>query len=730
MNERKLIYKQPAKSWEEALPLGNGRLGMMVYGGTAREILQLNEETLWCGRHQDADNPECLEHLDEMRELLFARKYSEAEELCSKYLVCRGKGSDCEEYGSFQTAGEVIIYSLTAAECSNYRRELDIFSGLASVDYDGMRREYLVSDKYNVTAAKISADCAIRISFSREQCEVTCSDGRIIVTGQNNEGNLHFCTIVAVIADDCQTTAEGIVVNDGRCVIYTATATDYCKTDVDPIERCHDLVSAATLAGYEEIKAQNVRYMTDAMTQSGSISLCTEPSLLPTDVRLKRVQEGDIDNGLVELYFNYGKYLLIASSKGVLPANLQGIWADGMWAAWNGDYHININLQMNYWHADVLGLNDYLEPLFSYIEMLSKYGADTARIMYGCRGWVAHTITNPWGFTAPGQDPAWGSFMCAGAWCCRHYFEHYLFTGDLDFLRRYYPVMRDSALFFTDFLVCDPNTGYLVTAPSNSPENHFIDPETGKATAMCAGPSMDNTIVYELFDFTSQAADLLGLDKELADELRSLMKRLPPLKIGKYGQVQEWQEDFDESEPGHRHISHLYGLYPAAVITESSQPELYEASKITLERRLSNGGGHTGWSRAWIINFYARLHDAKNAGFNMHELLAKSTLPNLFDFHPPFQIDGNFGGTAGICEMLIQSHQGFIELLPALPEKWSEGSFSGLHARGGFSVDARWSNGAVTSCAITSRSGGELVIKLNGRTERHNISAGETLRLC
>lgn len=728
MNERRLWYKRPAADWNEALPLGNGRLGMMVFGGIEREVLQLNEETLWSGCPHDADNPDCFTHLSEIRSLLFAGEYAEAQALCDRYLVCTGKGSEDDRFGSYATAGDLIIESLLPVDSSDYSRSLDIFDGLAVTECSGFSRRHLVSDKYDVTLSRLAAPhMELNISFSREGVR-TEYDGCTITVQGNNLGE-SFCTVVRLEgASECVASEGGLAVKaEGTLVICTATATTY--NQADPLSVCRERIGRALAVGFDTVAAENAEYMNAAMGTS-RLDLGSDGAPdTPTDERLSQLSEAQPDAGLSELYFNYGKYLLICSSKGQLPANLQGIWADGIYTPWNGDFHININLQMNYWHAETLGLAAYCEPLFRYIRFLSEQGRDTARVQYGCRGWVAHTLANPWGFTAPGQSPSWGSFMCAGAWCCRHLYEHYLFTGDLDFLREYYPVMKECARFFLDFLVEDPSTGCLVTAPSNSPENSYFVPGTQTTAAICAGPTMDNTILYELFGFTAESARLLGETDGFAEECLAAQRRLPPIKVGRHGQIMEWQQDFDEPEPGHRHISHLYGLYPAGVITESASPELYAAARVTLDRRLSSGGGHTGWSRAWIINFFARLHDGQRAGENLAALFSRSTLKNLFDNHPPFQIDGNFGGTAGICEMLIQSYQGFVELLPALPPSWRSGSFSGLRARGGFIFDVSWSGGLVESCRVTSLLGKPLELRFNGRAYSLRPAAGETFEI-
>lgn len=725
---RRLWYGQPAADWNEALPLGSGTLGMMVFGGTDREILQLNEETLWSGYPAQWDNPHCLEQLKEMRELLFQGRYREAQALCNRYLVCQGRGSDDPYYGSYQTAGELIVES-PVTDCTNYRRTLDLDRGAAETRFGSVRRLHTVSHGYQVTASRIEGGSGSYVlTFARESCQAACQGARMTVTGQNpGPGALSFCTVVEVETDG-EVRGEGTslsVTGSGAVTIWTCTATTYQYED--PRAVCLQRLARAKEAGFWTLLEEEERWMSEAMGRC-RLSLPASPELeaLPTDQRLKRVQSGEQDAGLCRLYFDYGRYLLIASGWGLLPANLQGVWSKDLWTPWTGDYHININLQMNYWFVDAVGLEEYGEPLYRYIAFLAEHGRNTARVMYGCRGWVAHTLTNPWGFTAPGQDPAWGSFMCAGAWCCRHLYEHYLYTGDLAFLRGCWPVIAGSARFFADFLVRDPKTGYYVTAPSNSPENSYIDPATGEKTAICAGPTMDIMIVRELFEIALRCAALLGEADELTAALPGLLAQLPPIRIGKSGGIQEWMEDFEEWEPGHRHVSQLYGLYPGWQISPNRTPELAEAARKTLENRLSHGGGHTGWSRAWIINFYARLLDGASGENHLYALLAKSTLPNLFDTHPPFQIDGNFGAAAGILEMLIQSHEAVIQLLPALPPSWQSGRLEGVRVRGGSILSFAWEDGRVTEATVTARQDGTVRLRFNGRLCSLKLREGET----
>ena len=741
--ERKLWYRQPACAWEEALPLGNGILGMMVYGGMETDRIQLSEKTMWSGYPYDNDNPECLTHLQEMRDLLFAGKNAEAEALCEKYLVCReGSGERYTgPFGSFQPTGDLFLsYTTAPLVCSdNYRRELDLYDGVARVSFGKTVRTYFASEKYEVTVIAVEKGevSDLKIAFSPESGElVTEGKDALICRGRfEGDGASSYCTVISVVAEGqnartragADSESKGVHANGGRILIYATTATSY-KTDADPETVCRARIAAAKEAGYEAILSDHIARHNEVMDRATITLEGEDRSALATDERLEAMQRGGEDISFSELYFAYGKYLLMSCSRGLLPSNLQGIWVKNKRPPWAADFHININLQMMYWPAEVAGLSEYIAPLFRYIGDLAEAGEKTARVQYGCRGWVAHTWANPWGFTAPGTHPSWGAFSTAGAWCCRQIWEHWLYTGDDAFLESHYPLIRGSAVFFLDFLVKDPRTGYLVTAPSNSPENHYFDPVTGASMAMCEGPTMDNTIIGELFDMAIACAERFGVDADLATQWKNARADLPPIKVGKHGQIMEWQEDYEEVEPGHRHISQLYGLYPAAAITRDKTPALLEASRVSLRRRLENGGGHTGWSRAWVLCFFARLCEGNDAYKTLLALYTTGTYRNLFDYHPPalFQIDGNFGGTAGIAEMLLQSHEEVIRILPALPDKWENGRFDRLRARGGFLVSAAWQKGALASLTVESTLGTPLRIAFAGKevkmpTERGGV---------
>ena len=698
MKENKLWYMSPAKDWNEALPLGNGKLGMMVFGGVNEERIQLNEESVWSGWECDEyDSPKTYEHLDEMRRLVFEGKYTEAQKLCNQYQICRGNGDTDASgaFGSYQTAGDLYI-TLPEETDDGYCRKLYLDEGRAEISYGDVRRDYFVSYQYNTAVIKMTG-CTedIKLRYERENTMIIHEDNEILAVG-------YLPTKFTVLI-------RYQVVNDSL-YIYITAATAY-KTDLDPTDVCRQTLDRAMNAGYEELLQETKDYFGSLLGRAGiTFPESGSKENVPTD---RRIAEPENDMGLVELYFNFGRYLLVGSSRGKLPANLQGIWCKDYKAVWSSDYHININIQMNYWFAEVCNLPELIEPFLAFIKMIAEAGEKTARVAYHCPGWVAHFTSNPWGYTSLGCDPLWGAFATAGAWCLRHVKERWLYSGDDAILREFYPVIKGASEFFCAYLVQDPRNGYLVTVPASSPENSFISPTDGSKVNVCAGPTMDTSIIRELLEFNIEAANTLGEDEEFVQKLENTLSQLMPLRIGKYGQIMEWSEEFEEFEPGHRHMSHLYGLYPASEIRQST-PEYFEAAKKTLERRLASGGGHTGWSRAWVINFFARLADGNAAYENIVALLKKSTLPNMFDNHPPFQIDGNFGGTAGIAEMLLQSHDSCIHLLPALPDAWQNGEFYGLMARGGFKVSAKWENGQVVGCSVVCEEGKKYRLKMNG----------------
>ena len=698
MKENRLWYPVPANDWNEALPLGNGILGMMVFGGVKEERIQLNEETFWSGwEYPEYDSPKTFEHLDEIRQLLFAGKYTEAQALTDKYHVCRGRGHHDSEsaYGSYQTAGDLYI-SMPDAEASDYCRELILDEGRASVSCGQGRRDYFVSPAYNTAVIRISKwNENMTFRYERKNTAIIYDDTEIIAVA-------YLPTKAAVLIRH--------ELKDGDMYFYVTAATAY-KTDLDPVMVCRETLDKAMAAGFDALREDTRDYFGSMLGRS-SVSFPESGSKanVPTDQRIM-APEGDL--GLVELYFNFGRYLLLGSSRGKLPANLQGIWCDDYNAPWSADYHININIQMNYWFAEVCNLPELLTPFFELIKSFAKAGERTAQIAYHCPGWVCHLVTTPWGYTSLGANPVYGAFATAGAWCLRHVKERWLYSGDNDILREFYPIIRGASQFFCAYLVRDPRNGCLVTAPASSPENSYISPTDGSRVNVCAGPTMDTSIIRELLQFNIDAANAIGEDKEFVHTLEETLAQLRPLQIGKHGQLLEWSEDFEEWEPGHRHISHLYGLHPANEITQST-PEYFAAARKTIERRLANGGGHTGWSRAWIINFFARLLDGNAAYENINALFKNSTLPNMFDNHPPFQIDGNFGGAAGITEMLLQSHDGFIDVLPALPDAWKSGAFDGFMARGGFKVSASWEEGKVVFCQIIGKEGQPFRVKING----------------
>lgn len=768
-----LWYKQPASVWTEALPVGNGRLGGMVFGDYNSERIQLNEESVWAGSKINNNNPEALVHLPEIRAAIFKGDYKKAEELSKQYML-----GTPPRVRSYQPLGDLFITFDQTGEPTTYRRSLDLNTGVAKTEYtiNGNRivQEVFVSVPQDVLVVSLTAEKPVgtEIVLCREynpayektrkragtrgtnvlyENSYRNEDGLAGFTGQivdqesllEGPGGKHmrYAAVMTVLGEQgspepfVTDTTAGFRIKSGKKIVAVLTgATDYdaekmnLDPSADPYQKCTDILAQAIRYNYRELKElheQEYRSYFDRVAFSLGEDTMKQ---VPTDERLKQLKEGGRDNGLIPLYFQYGRYLLMSSSwkPGVLPANLQGIWNDLYKAPWNADFHTNINLQMNYWPAEICNLPETSEILTSFMERLTVPGSVTARETYGAKGWTIHHLTDAFGRTGV-ADGVWGITPLNGPWMTFPVYEHFLFTADTTFLRnKAYPLIKGATEFVLDFLVESPE-GYLVTNPSHSPENSFRVQETGQVAELTYSATIDTEIIRALFDYCIQASEILGTDQEFAALLAKTEKRLPPVVVNSKGVIQEWIKDYDEPEPGHRHMSHLLGLYPLAQFTPET-PELYQAAQATIERRLSYGGGHTGWSRAWIVNMFARLQNGEKAYENLIELFRKSTLPNLLDNHPPFQIDGNFGGTAGIAEMLLQSHRGGLDILPALPVALPEGSISGICGRGGFELSMNWSGGALSSLEVISRAGGVLSLRYHDKSFISETKKGERLR--
>jgi len=706
-----LWYRAPAANWNEALPVGNGRLAAMVFGGVRDERLQLNEDTVWAGQKLDRVNPKAAESLPEIRRLLFAGKPADAEAIADKTII-----SVPRRMPPYQTLGDLSIHLQIEGEPSDYRRELSLDEAIARVQFRAggvvYTREVFATAVDHVIAIRVSADrpgsVGLTASMSRERDATGRAEGSnlAILEGQalpaserhadEPKTGVRFAGATQISAEGGRTRTDGtsvIVEGANAATLLVAAATT--MRERDPLGAAKRAISAAVARPYQRMRADHVAdYQRFAKRAEFHLN-ATAPDL-PTNERLARVKAGDVDLALEALYFQFGRYLLISSSRpGSLAANLQGKWNDSLAPSWDSKYTININTEMNYWPAETTSLSDLQEPLFDLVDNSRQDGRHVAKTMYGARGFVMHHNTDAWGHAGPIDGVRSGIWPMGGAWLSLHFWDHYDFTRDREFLRtRGYPVLKEATEFLLDYMVPDRD-GKLVTGPSISPENQYKLAD-GTAASLVMGPYMDTEIAHALFSRTIQASEILGVDAEFRARVQEARSKLPPLKIGKFGQLQEWREDYDERDSGHRHISHLFALHPGNQITPRGTPELARAARVTLERRLAAGGGGTGWSRAWIVNFWARLEEGNKAHENLVTLLGNSTQPNMLDSHPPFQIDGNFGATAGIVEMLLQSHAGEIVILPALPSAWPSGFVRGLRTRGAIGIDVRWDAGKAT----------------------------------
>ncbi|WP_430932161.1 glycoside hydrolase family 95 protein [Saccharicrinis sp. 156] len=750
--EKILWYDKPAEKWMEALPVGNGRLGAMVFGGIEKETIQLNEESVWAGPPVPENRNGAWKSIAKAQASIFNGKYVEADSIMQTDVL-----SPRIAPRSYQTLGNLNMDFQLKGEAENYRRELDLDKAIAKTTFtlNGVNytREVFSSPVDQVIVVKLSADkpksMSVNLSLDRPaDFEVaTVGKNKIRMWGQASQKGKHpgvkyEAQLLAVPNGGKTIAEEGNIKVSGAngLTLFISAATDYNADE--PYSPLTHTLSAVCAKQLKAVSKKTVEKMVDEhqtehqrLFRRVTLNLGNSGDVnVPTNKRLEAIKQGADDPGLMQLFFQYGRYLLISSSRpGNLPANLQGIWNQHLSAPWNSDFHTNINFQMNYWPVEICNLSECHEPFFDLLEDLVEPGSKTAKEVYNCDGFVVHHTTDVWHWTAPIGKVQYGMWPFGSSWCTQHFMEHYRFTGDKEFLaNRAYPILKESSKFLLDWLSVDPRSGKLVSGPSTSPENKFYAPGTDKEMVrLDMGNAMDQEIIWDNFTNLLEAAAILEIEDDFVADVKTALANLSLPKIGSDGRLMEWSQEFEEVDAGHRHMSHLFGLYPGRQFSELQTPYYIDAINRSIDGRLANGGGHTGWSRAWIINFFARLQNPDKAYENLKALFQKSMADNLFDMHPPFQIDGNFGGAAGMAEMLVQSHlkdengETIIQLLPALPKVWPNGNVSGLCTRGGFTLDMKWKNGNPENVVISSKNGGSCKIKVGDKTISLNLKAGE-----